>query len=255
MADYLSIDGENLADHTFRVTPAPVENAVAAARPRALLRAWVHGDHAERPTRGELRAWADHVLADRDEAVAALEAATRRARNAERERDASRAKCVSPHTGPDCGPDCPADDRPTVQEWELLRKQYDRQWTECMALIKERDEARRERDEARRQPRTVGGALAAAYEAAEAERNRYAHENRKLREEVAVLRPALRAAETRLAELVAAGRRVTPADADTVYVVLRLLDGRAEALVVDVWDETDDGVVTVEAHRVRGGDK
>jgi len=206
MADYLSIDGENLADHTFRVTPAPVENAVAAARPRALLRAWVHGDHAERPTRGELRAWADHVLADRDEAVAALEAATRRARNA-------------------------------------------------MALIKERDEARRERDEARRQPRTVGGALAAAYEAAEAERNRYAHENRKLREEVAVLRPALRAAETRLAELVAAGRRVTPADADTVYVVLRLLDGRAEALVVDVWDETDDGVVTVEAHRVRGGDK
>jgi hypothetical protein len=101
VTDEIRLDGENLADHTVRVTTAHI----AAAR----LTAWVHGVHAERPTRAELR---EDVAALLGERLGLL-----------------------------------ADDRPSPAEFEALKTNYHRQTAVIGDLIAERDEARRERDE------------------------------------------------------------------------------------------------------------
>lgn len=178
-----AVDGDNLADHAVRVR-LPAEDAWAPVRdafagltlPLTLnrLRAFVAGTGA-RPSRGELRRWVGAALAGLHAEIDALRA--------------QRDQVIEERDG-------------LLEDFDRQRACVDQQVQVINDLIAERDQARRDlrkmtvkRDDAVAALDAAGTSvdvpgvvkayeeMRAGLEATIAERNRYAHENRKLRAE------------------------------------------------------------------------
>jgi hypothetical protein len=141
MADYVTVDGEDLAGHTVKMSlpfdhftsfravvdglTRPVARAVAAQK----LRAWVEGRNDVRPSRDDLKRWVGVLLSERPELL----------------------------------------ERPTEAEFDALKAQYAKSQKVITDLIGERDEVRRLLDEVRRERDDLARQLDAVRAAALAE--------------------------------------------------------------------------------------